>query len=141
MFIVATYGRVVTQSNCEGFTDNGANVAAKLEDQNLTNVLLLTAPSNKTPINLCLEALVDNQNNLQTSKVSVNLGAPLAGGLPRYLDSDPMSPDNSPAETVILTLDGEVRLTPCFMYFHIMGVPDTQVNCKVVTAPNTQSKR
>jgi len=102
----------VHQDHCEGFTDYSAAVAAQLESQSSTNLPPWTAPPSPTPINRRLQALFDNQNHLQTTDTSFDLGTGSAAGLLSYLDSDPLSPDNSPEETVGLYSDSGVSPTP-----------------------------
>jgi len=108
--IVREHG--VPQDRRECFTDDWAAVAAKLESQSLTNLPRWTAPRSPTPINLCLGAHVDNQNHLQTTDTSFDYGTASAAGLLRYLDSDPLSPDNSPEGTVGLNSHRGVSPTP-----------------------------
>jgi len=63
-------------------------------------------------MDLCLGALIDNQNNAQTTNMSFDLGAASSAGLLRSLDSNPLSPDNSPEETVGLNSASVVSPTP-----------------------------
>jgi len=102
----------VCQDRREGFIDASAAVAANLESQSLTNIPRCIAPRSPIPINLYLGALVDNQNHSRQTDTSFDLGAAPATGLLRYLDSDPLSPDNSLEETIELTSDSGVSPTP-----------------------------
>jgi len=102
----------VRQDRREGFTDNWADVAAELEGQSSTNLPPWTAPQSQTPNNLQLGPLPESQNSSQTAEASLDFGAASAAGLLRYLDSDPLSPDSSPEETVGLMLDAAVSPTP-----------------------------
>jgi len=102
----------VREDRREGFTDDWAAVAAELEGQSSTNLQRWTAPRSQTPNNLHLGPLPERQNSSQTAEVSFNFGVASAAGLLRYLDSDPLSPDSSPEETVRLTLDAAVSPPP-----------------------------
>ena len=83
-------------------------MAAELEGQSSTNLPRWAAPRSQTPNNLHLGPLRESQNSCQTAEASFDLGAASAAGLLRYPDSDPLSPDSSPEETVGLTLDAAV---------------------------------
>jgi len=87
-------------------------VAAELVGQSSTNLQRWTAPWSQTPNNLHLGPLPESQNSSKTAEASFDFGAASAAGLLRYLDSDPLSPDSSPEETVGLTLDAAVSPTP-----------------------------
>jgi len=87
-------------------------VAAELEGQSSTNLQRWTAPRSQTPNNLHLGPLPESQNSSRTAEASFDFGTVSAAGLLRYLDSDPLSPDSSPEETVWLTLDAAVSPTP-----------------------------
>jgi len=80
--------------------DDWAAVAAELDGQSSTNLPRWTAPQSQTPHNLHLGPLPESQNSSQTAQVSFDIGTASAAGLLRYLDSDPLSPDSSPEETV-----------------------------------------
>ena len=86
-------------------------MAAELEGQSSTNLQRWRAPWSQTPNNLHLGPLPVSQNSSQTAEASFNFSAASAAGLLSYLDSDPLSPDSSPAETVGLTLDAAVSPT------------------------------
>jgi len=59
-----------------------------------------------------LGPLPESQNSSQTAEASFDFGPASAVGLRTYLDSDLLSPDSSPQETVGLTLDAAVSPTP-----------------------------
>jgi len=95
----------VRQERREGFIDDWAAVAAEVEGTSSTTLQRGTAPQSQTPNNLRLGPLPESQNSSHTAEASLNFGAGSAVGLPRYLDSDPLSPHPLPEETVGLTLD------------------------------------
>jgi len=66
----------------------------------------------QTPNNLHLGPLPESQNSSQAAEASFDFGTASAAGILRYLDSDPLSPDSSPDETVGLRLDATVSATP-----------------------------
>jgi len=101
----------VRQDRREGFTDDWAAVAAELEGQGSTNLQRWTAPWSQTPNHLHLRPLPEGQNRSQMAEASLDCCTASAAGLLRYLDSDPLSPDSSPEETVGLTLDAAVSPT------------------------------
>jgi len=102
----------VRQDRREGFTDDCATVAAELEGQISPNLQRWTAPRSQTPNKLHVGPLPESQNSSHTAEASFDFGAVSAAGLLRYLDSDPLSPDSLPEETVGLTLDTAVSPTP-----------------------------
>jgi len=102
----------VREDGRKGFTDDWAAVAAELQGQSSTNLQRWTAPGSQTANNLHLGPLPESQNSSRTAEASFDIGAVSAAGLLRYLDSDPLSLNSSPEETVGLTLDAAVSPTP-----------------------------
>jgi len=87
-------------------------VAAELEGQSSTNLQRWTAPQSQSLNNLHLGPRPESHNCSQTAEVSFDFSAASAARLLRYLDSDPLSLDSSPEDTVGLTLDAAVSPTP-----------------------------
>jgi len=125
---------------CEGFTNDWAIVAAELKSQSSTNLPQWTAPQSPTPINLRVEALVDNQNHSQTTDVSFDLGTSSASGLLRYLDSDPSSSNNSPEKTVRLMSDSRVSSTRSYQISLSLEILEPELQETVHRDPGTEEE-
>jgi len=130
----------VPQDRREGFTDDWVAVAAELEGQSSTNLLRWTAPRSQTPNNLHLGLLPESQNSSPTAEASFDFGAASAAGLPRYPDSDPLSPDSSPEETVGLTLDAAVSPTPSCQLSLTLEILEQELEETVHSDPGTEEE-
>jgi hypothetical protein len=130
----------VRKDRREGFTDDWAAVAAELEGQSSTNLPRWTAPRSQTPNNLHLGPLPESQNSSQTAEASFDFGAAAAAGLLRYLDSDPLSPDSSPEETVGLTLDAAVSPTPSCQLSLSLEILEPELEETVHSDPGTEEE-
>jgi len=130
----------VRQDRREGFTDDSPAVAAELAGQSSTNLPRWTAPRSQTPNNLHLGPLPESQNSSQTAEASFDFGAASAAGLLRYLDSDPLSPDPSPEETVGLTLDAAVSPTPLCQLSLSLEILESELEETVHSDPGTEEE-
>jgi len=71
---------------------------------------------------------------------SFDLGAKSAAGLLRYLDSDPLSQDSSPEETVGLTLDAAVSPTPSCQLSLSHNILELELEDTVHSDPGTEEE-
>jgi len=74
------------------------------------------------------------------AEASFDFGAASAAGLLRYLDSDPLSPDSSPEETVGLTLDAAVTPTPLCHLSLSLEILEPQLEEIVDSDPGTEEE-
>jgi len=130
----------VRQDRQEAFTDDWASVAAELEGQSSTNLQQWTAPQSQTRNTLHLGPLQESQNSSQTAEASFDFGPMSAAGLPRYLDSDPLSPDSSPEETVGLTLVAAVSPTPSCQLSLSLEILEPELEETVHSDPGTEKE-
>jgi len=72
--------------------------------------------------------------------VSFDLGAASAAGLLKYLDSDTLSPDSSPEETVGLTLDAAVSPTPSCQLFLSLVILEPELEDTIHSDPGTEEE-
>jgi len=115
-------------------------VAAELEGQSSPNLQRWTAPRSPTPNNLHVGHLPESQNSSQTAEASFNFGAVSAAGVLRYLDSDPLTPDSSPEETVGLTLDAAVSPTPSCQLSLSLEILEPELEETVHSDPGTEEE-
>jgi len=115
-------------------------VEAELEGQSSTNLPRWTAPRSQTPNSLHLGPLPESQNSSQTAEASFNFGAGSAAGLLRYLDSDPLSPDSSPEETVGLKLNAAVSPTLSCQLCLSLEILEPELEETVHSDPGTQEE-
>jgi len=127
----------VQQDRQEGFTEDWAAVGAELEGQSWINLQRWTAPQSQTLNNLHLGPLPESQNSSRTAEASFDFGAVSAAGLLRYLDSDPLSPDSSPEETVGLTLDAAVNQTLLCQLSLSLEILEPELEERVHSDPGT----
>jgi len=130
----------VRQDRGEGFTDDWATVAAELKPQSLTNLQRWTEPESQTPNHLLRGPLADSQNSSQTAEASFDFGPYAAAGLLRYLDSDPLSPDSLPEETVGLTLDAALSPTSSYQLSLSLEILEPELEEKVHSDPGTEEE-
>jgi len=74
------------------------------------------------------------------AEASFNLGATSAEGLLRYLDSDPLSLDSSPEETVGLMLDAAVSPTPSCQLSLSPEILEPELEETVKSDPGTEEE-
>jgi len=116
-------------------------VAAELDGQSSTNLQRWTAQRSQTANNLHLGPLPESQNSSQTAEASFDFSAASAAGLLRYLDSDPLSPDSSPEETVGLTLHASVSPTPLCLLSLSLEILEPELEETAHSDPGTEEER
>jgi len=71
---------------------------------------------------------------------SFDFGAASAAGLLRYLDSDPLSPDSSPEDTLGLMLDAALSPTPSCQLFLSLAILEPELEEIVHSDPGTEQE-
>jgi len=130
----------VRQDRREGFPDDWAAVAAELEHQSSTKLQQWTAPQSQTPNNLHLGPLPESENRSQIREASVDFSIMSVVGLLIYLDSDPLSPDSSPEETMGRRLDAAVRPTPSCQLSLSLAILEPGLEETVHSNPGTEEE-
>jgi len=100
----------------------------------------MDSTTESNPNNLHLGPLPESQISSQIAEVSFDFSAASAVGLLRYLDSDPLSPDCSPEETVGLTLDAAVSPTPSCQLSLSLEILEPELEETVHSDPGTEEE-
>jgi len=74
------------------------------------------------------------------AEASVNFGAVSVWGLLRYLDSDSLSRDSSPEETLGLKVDAAVSPTPSCEVFLSLEILQPELKKRVYSEPGTEEE-